>query len=113
MTACIRRSALTDVGGYVPLPLMEDYYLWVRMIAKGYKFANINETLVYVRVGNGFNSKRGSSTRVKGWKTIQNYMLEHGMITRAKAIKNMLYIRVFVYTPAWLKQFLYKHFLRT
>ena len=113
VTVAIKRSALMDSGNYESILLLEDYFLWLKMIVAGCKFANINETLVYVRVGNGFNSKRGSSTRVKGWKTIQNYMLEHGMITRAKAIKNMLYIRVFVYTPAWLKQFLYKHFLRT
>ena len=113
VTVAINRNSLIDCGSYESILLLEDYYLWLKMIVSDCKFANINETLVYVRVGNGFNSKRGSTTRIKGWKKIQNYMLSNNMITRSKAFKNMLYIRIFVYTPSWLKQFLYKRFLRT
>ncbi|MCR4682625.1 MAG: glycosyltransferase [Clostridiales bacterium] len=112
VSACMKKSALEKAGGYQTLLLLEDYYLWLRMIAAGCRLANINESLVYVRVGNGFDKKRGSKERVKGWKVLQDFMVDHGMITRSEARMNMLYIRVFVNTPAWVKKILYSRFLR-
>ena len=112
VTACIKRSALEKSGGYQTLLLLEDYYLWLNMIASGCKLANINESLVYVRVGNGFDSKRGSKKRIEGWKVLQDFMVEHGMITKSEARINMLYIWGFVNTPAWLKKFFYEKILR-
>ena len=82
------------------------------MIVAGCKLANINETMVYVRVGNGFDSKRGSKERITGWSKLQDIMLEHGLINRREALMNKLYIRAFVKTPAWLKKALYSNFLR-
>lgn len=70
VTACIKKSALQKSGGYKTLLLLEDYYLWLNMIASGCRLANINETLVYVRIGNGFDSKRGSK-KIEGWKVLQ------------------------------------------
>lgn len=112
VTACIKKSALMKAGGYQTLLLLEDYLLWINMICAGCRLANINEPLVYVRVGNGFDGKRGSKERIIGWSTLQDIMLEHGMINQRQALMNKLYIRVFVKTPAWLKRFLYGHLLR-
>ena len=112
VTVCIKREALKKCGGYETLLLLEDYYLWLKMIVAGCKLANLNETLVYVRVGNGFNSKRGSKTRIVGWRTLQNYMLENGLINKKEARVNMFYIKTFVYMPSWLKALVYRYFLR-
>ena len=112
VTVCIKRSALEKCGGYQSLLLLEDYYLWLRMIVAGCKLENINEALVYVRVGNGFNSKRGSKQRIIGWKTLQKYMLENNLITRSQARRNMLSIRLFVHTPSWVKKIIYSKVLR-
>ena len=112
VSACIKRTALQKCGGYKTLLLLEDYYLWLNMIASGCRLANINESLVYVRVGNGFDSKRGSKKRIEGWRVLQNFMLEHKMITKQEARMNMLYIRLFVNTPTKLKKFLYEKVLR-
>lgn len=112
VTVCMKRSALLKCGGYETLLLLEDYYLWLKMIAAGCKLENLNESLVYVRVGNGFNSKRGSKTRIAGWKVLQDYMLEHHLITEKEARANMVYIKAFVYMPGWVKALVYKHLLR-
>lgn len=112
VSVCMKRSALEKCGGYKTLLLLEDYYLWLHMIAAGCKLANIHESLVYVRVGNGFDSKRGSKERITGWKTLQNFMLAHGMITKKEAVMNMLYIRAFVNTPPSVKKVLYEKILR-
>ena len=99
-------------GGYLPLKSVEDYYLWIRMINAGFKFANINETLVYVRVGNGFASRRGYKEQINSWRVLQDFMLENSMITKKEAKKNMFYIKTFVNTPGWFKSLLYRFFLR-
>ncbi len=112
VTVCMKKSALEKCGGYRTLLLLEDYYLWLNMIAAGCKLANLNESLVYVRVGNGFDSKRGSKERIAGWKVLQDFMIEHDMITRSEARMNMMYINLFVRTPSWMKKILYKRVLR-
>lgn len=112
VTVCMKKTALKKCGGYKTLLLLEDYYLWLNMIAAGCKLANIHESLVYVRVGNGFDSKRGSKERITGWKTLQDFMLEHGMINKKEAMMNMLYIRAFVNTPSGVKKVLYEKLLR-
>lgn len=112
VTVCMKKLALERCGGYKTLLLLEDYYLWLNMIVAGCKLANINESLVYVRVGNGFDAKRGSKERISGWKVLQDFMLEHGLITKKQAITNMIYIRVFVNMPIGLKKILYEKILR-
>lgn len=112
VSVCMKKETLEKCGGYKTLLLLEDYYLWLNMIAAGCKLANIHESLVYVRVGNGFDSKRGSKERITGWKTLQDFMLEHGMINKKEAMMNMLYIRAFVNTPSGVKKVLYEKLLR-
>ena len=107
-----KKSDVMKVGGYLDWYCEEDYYLWLNMIAANCKLANIHESLVYVRVGNGFDSKRGSKERIIGWKVLQDFMLEHGMINKKEAMMNMLYIRAFVNTPSWVKKMLYEKILR-
>ena len=112
VTVCIRREALMKCGSYESLLLLEDYYLWLKMIVHGCVLANINESLVYVRIGNEFHSKRGSRVRIEGWKVLQKYMIKHGLIKKSEAFMNMLYIRVFTYCPEWIKKIIYKKILR-
>lgn len=112
VTVCMKKSALEKCGGYESLLLLEDYYLWLKMIARGSNLANLNESLVYVRVGNGFVSKRGSKTRIVGWKKLQQFMVENNMINNYEAIINMFYINIFVHTPSWIKALLYRYLLR-
>src|SRR5690606_5739659 len=58
-TVGYRRSAVVAAGGYGDLPLMEDYWLFVRMIANGARMINVAEPLVYYRVGDGAYERRG------------------------------------------------------
>lgn len=112
VSICMKKSALEKAGGYEKLLLLEDYYLWLKMIVCGCRFANLPESLVYVRVGNGFDTKRGSKERIAGWKFLQKYMLSHNLINSFEAKMNMLYIWFFVNTPVFIKKILYNKFLR-
>ena len=112
VTVCIKKEALVNSGGYQSLLYLEDYYLWLRMIVNNCKLENLNETLVLVRVGNGFEGRRSTKKHIEGWRTLQNFMKKNKMINFLEAKLNMIYIRVFVSTPPWLKKIIYKFILR-
>ena len=59
MTVMMRKADVEAVGGYHRRPLLEDYDLWSRLLAAGYKIDNIPQILVYARIGAGFSSRRG------------------------------------------------------
>lgn len=58
MTVMFKKSHILAVGGYQEHYYMEDYNLWLRLMAKGYKAINIPEYLVTVRVGRDMLSRR-------------------------------------------------------
>jgi glycosyltransferase involved in cell wall biosynthesis len=60
MTVLFKKSAVIAVGGYPDeIKKIQDYVLWVKMIRKEYKFANLPESLVLVRTGACFLDRRG------------------------------------------------------
>ena len=112
VTVCIKKESLMKCGGYEGLLLLEDYYLWVKMISSGMKLENINEILVYVRLGREFEERRGDPVRIKGWFFIQKFMLRRKMIGILTLLCNMVGIIVFTYAPVGLRKFIYRKFLR-
>lgn len=48
-TVMFRKAAVLSAGNYLPMPLFEDYFLWMRLLHKGYQMANIQEPLLYFR----------------------------------------------------------------
>ncbi|AIM24811.1 glycosyltransferase [Melissococcus plutonius] len=59
MTVMYKKSAILAVGNYLPLKGFEDYYLWVRLLKKGYEGKNIANILVYARAGDKMYMRRG------------------------------------------------------
>ncbi|MGI8840494.1 MAG: glycosyltransferase [Caulobacteraceae bacterium] len=58
MTAFFRTDAFFACGGYPAIPLKEDYGLWLTMIARGYRLANLEQALVRARLGGDFHERR-------------------------------------------------------
>lgn len=113
VTVIFDKSALTSVGGYCEdFGKLEDYKLWVDLLSAGFKPANISDILVDVRVGNGFIERRSNKREISDWDNLQRYLLKAGFISHFQALLNMVYIRIFIYTPSTLKKFIYKHILR-
>lgn len=81
MTIMARKSAILAVGGFLDWHYNEDYYLWIRLALAGYTFANLDETLVHVRVGEEMYQRRGGWKYFKSERGIQRYMLQHKMIS--------------------------------
>ena len=58
MTVAYKKSKVMAAGGYVHHHFMEDYNLWLRMIASGCNVGNLDEDLVHVRAGEGMIRRR-------------------------------------------------------
>ena len=67
MTVAYQKNAVLDCGGYEDL--QEDYYLWIKLIAKNQQVANLPDILVYARVGNGMVGRRRGLNHAKAeWR---------------------------------------------
>jgi glycosyltransferase involved in cell wall biosynthesis len=112
VSVMFKKSAVIEAGGYKHLPYLEDYYLWVRMVESKCLMANIDDTLVYVRTGEGMYKRRGNKEYIRGWYTLQKKMKEMGNVNSLSVAFNMASIICFIYMPVGLKEFAYQKLLR-
>ena len=67
-TAFYRGEDVLAAGGYPHLPSKEDYGLWLKLIARGVRFANLRADLVRARLGEGFYGRRaGTKNLASEW----------------------------------------------
>ena len=94
VTVMFRKEAVLKAGNYQDWFWNEDYYLWVRMMMAGCKFANIPDVAVNVRSGADQYARRGGKKYFDSEIGIKKLMLDKGMITRKEYIVN--YIQRFI-----------------
>lgn len=113
VTVMLKKSDVLKVGGYQDWYCEEDYYLWIRLALGGYKFYNIQENLVNVRVGEEMYQRRGGKKYFDSEARLQKYMLDHKLISWPKYAYNVL-IRwaVQVAMPNWLRGWVFRTFAR-
>lgn len=113
VTVMLKKSDVLKVGGYQDWYCEEDYYLWIRLALGGYKFYNIQENLVNVRVGEEMYQRRGGKKYFDSEARLQKYMLDHKLISWPKYAYNVT-IRwaVQVAMPNWLRGWVFRTFAR-
>ncbi|KJS71079.1 MAG: hypothetical protein JL56_15715 [Desulfotomaculum sp. BICA1-6] len=112
VSVVLKRSAVLDSGNYMDFLLYEDYYLWVRMLQKGYKFYNISEILVFVRTDKDRYKRKGSKLYIDSTKKFQSYLLESGYINKGEYMRNS-YGRILVaIIPSGFRKIIYEKILR-
>lgn len=94
VTVMFRKEAVLKVGNYQDWFWNEDYYLWVRMMMAGCKFANIPDVAVNVRSGADQYARRGGKKYFDSEIGIKKLMLEKGMINRREYVVN--YVQRFI-----------------
>ncbi len=112
VTIVFRKKAVLSAGGYKELPYLEDYYLWIRMLDKGYHFANLDSVMVMVRTGRDMFRRRGNKALLKGWFILQNSMYRMKFISIWEAVRNLFAATCFIYCPSTVKRILYERLLR-
>lgn len=75
-----KKDEVQNAGGYQELFLLEDYFLWVRMLLNGTRGYNIQEPLVWMRAGAGMYKRRSGWKYAKGQRILFVYMKNNGFI---------------------------------
>lgn len=81
MTVMYKKSAVLAVGNYQHCPLMEDTLLWVNMFKNGATAMNIDDYLVYARIGKGMYERRGGWAYFKKYKQARKRVYDTGYIS--------------------------------
>ena len=108
-----KKSDVEAAGGYQDFYLLEDYYLWIRMLQNGFIGYNLQEPLLWMRAGNDMYKRRG------GWKYVQSqhnlfkYMAQTGFITGRQYQVQSVVRLIGAVVPNWLRAFLFKKILRS
>ncbi len=107
-TVVYRRQAVAAAGGYRDLGLMEDYYLFARMIHSGAKVGNLAEPLVMYRVSSGAYARRGGLNQLKAEMTLQREFRRSGFTTRSQFARNVTVRGGYRLVPESLRRVAYR-----
>ena len=112
-TVVYRRSAVHAAGGYQPLPLMEDYWLFVRMIVTGARVANLPEPLVKYRVGPALYARRGGLRLLRSELLLQRQLRRIGFTSRVEYTRNVVVRGGYRLVPSALRRAVYERLVAT
>ena len=113
VTVMLKKASVQKAGGYIDWYCEEDYYLWIRMVEQGMKFANLPDNLVNVRVGKEMYQRRGGWKYFKSEAKLQRYMLKHKVISIPKYLYNVLLrFAVQVMMPNKVRGWVFRTFAR-
>ena len=111
-TVVYRKSAVQAAGGYEDLNLMEDYWLFVRMLATGAEPENVAEPLLLYRIGAGAYARRGGRGILRSEIALQRKMRSIGFLTRGQLVRNCVVRGAYRLVPESLRKAGYRMFVR-
>ena len=111
MTVMFKKDAVLKAGNYESCPLMEDTYLWARMILNGAQCANISEPLVSARIGHDMFERRGGWSYFKKYKAGKKQVYKTGFISFWDYFYTVSIQFVVALVPRKLRGFIFKKLL--
>ncbi len=108
-----RRQAVQNAGGYQDFYLLEDYYLWVRMLINGSVGYNLQEPILWMRAGNNMYRRRSGLKYAKSQAALFKFMKEKRFISNWQYIKSVVVRFSSSVAPNFLRKFMYGKILRT
>lgn len=107
-----KKSAVEAVGSYQDFYLLEDYYLWIRMLMAGYQGYNIQEPLLHMRAGDDMYKRRAGWKYAKAQITLFQMMEKNGFINKCQCIKSCAIRSASALAPNVLRKYAFKIALR-
>ena len=107
-----KKSAVEAVGSYQDFYLLEDYYLWLRMLMAGYQGYNIQEPLLHMRAGSDMYLRRAGCKYAKTQARLFKFMKQQGFIGEGQYIKSCVIRSGSSLAPNWLRKFMFEKVLR-
>lgn len=111
-TVMFRKDHVLKSGNYKSLLWFEDYYLWARMIMKGYQLANINRVLVRTSADKNYFLRRGGLKYIKQELLLTSKFREIGFHNFLQTIRFIAVRFIFRVIPVNFRSWLYLQTLR-
>ena len=111
MAVMYKKQAVLDAGNYQSCPLMEDTLLWVNMLKNGAKGKNIDESLVYVRIGKDMYERRGGFSYFKKYRAGRKRVLQTGYISYWDYLFSLIIQFCVAMIPVGLRGIVFKRLL--
>ena len=107
-----KKSAVEAVDSYQDFYLLEDYYLWLRLLMAGYQGYNIQEPLLHMRAGSDMYLRRAGWKYAKTQAKLFKFMKQQGFIGNGQYIKSCVIRSGSALAPNWLRKFMFERVLR-
>ena len=107
-----KKSAVEVAGGYQDFYLLEDYYLWIRMLQKGNHGYNLQVSLLWMRAGSDMYKRRAGWKYAKSQKALFKYMKDSGFISGSQYMESLAVRTASSIIPNWLRESIFKAAMR-
>lgn len=107
-----KKSKVLEAGNYRSYYLCEDYDMWIRMIQKDAHCYNIQEILVYMRIGEDFYKRRGGIKYLKSILKFKKEQYKNGFYSKKDYIISSGSHIFMCLMPNNIREILYKKILR-
>lgn len=108
----MKRSAVLEIGNYRDVYLHEDYDLFVRIFAHGYRGCSVKKILYHVRVGHDFYGRRGGAHYVKALLNYNVQLLRTGWMKPSDFIIRSCGNILVGFAPVNVRSWFYRRLLR-
>lgn len=108
-----KKDRVLQAGGYIELFLLEDYYLWVRMIRSGAKGYNIQKPLLYMRADSKMYKRRGGLKYAISQYKLFSKMHEIGFLSKVETMQSIIIRSFSSLSPCFIRELIFKRFLRS
>lgn len=113
VSVMFKKSSVLKAGNYKSCLLMEDTLLWVNMFKSGAKAVNIDDSLVYVRIGSDMFERRGGYSYYKKYKQGRKMVYDTGYISWWDYQYTLLIQFIVAMMPNKLRGFVFKNILHS
>ena len=107
-----KKDAVEKAGGYKEFYLLEDYYLWIRMLQNGVIGYNIQQPLLWMRAGSDLYKRRSGWKYMRSQKALFKYMLDSEFISKSQYKRSILLRSLSSLSPNWLREAMFKTVMR-
>lgn len=107
-----KKSSIEAVGSYQDFYLLEDYYLWIRLLMGGYEGYNIQSSLLHMRAGSEMYKRRAGMKYAKSQMKLFAYMKDQNFISNSQFFKSCVLRCGSALAPNCLRRFMFEKILR-
>ena len=111
MSVMFKKKSVLAAGNYQSCLLMEDTLLWANMFMNGAKGKNIDDYLVYVRIGKDMYERRGGFDYYKKYKAGRKKVYETGYISWVDYKITLIVQFIVAAIPNRVRGFVFKNLL--